>query len=251
MSSAGHPHRHHPSGVTKAHTYWAPGAAHGHAHHAHHGHHTTTGSTYADEMNREMARQNARELWNGTFQLGRGGGCGQILTAGCMAVVGTLFAICAGSVGVFAQLIVPPSSQSAPHDQVAVVAPPPAARPVRQAPPTTAARVPPPTTIAAAPTTRKAEAAPPTTAAKEPPKEVVVTITPPPGGAVVLAGSKLVLKDATEYACLRLKWSKEGAIRVLTEATAATLVSREPDVTRVKLDGKEWLVESAWVSEKR
>lgn len=106
----------------------------------------------------------------------------------------------------------------------------------------------PPTEPEPPPTTRRVTE-PTTPATKpEPPKLPKVTITPPKEtGWVILGGSKLVVTEAAASNRLFTKWKEEGAIVVLTEPTEVEVVKREKDICRIKLNGKEWVVESKFV----
>ncbi len=84
----------------------------------------------------------------------------------------------------------------------------------------------------------------------EPAKLPTVTLTPPKGETIVLADSKYVLANATKDASSHPRWEKAGVLRKLAMPTDVELVGpddRNPEYTKVKLDGKEWYIESRWV----
>jgi len=87
----------------------------------------------------------------------------------------------------------------------------------------------------------------PTTPKDERPVIATVSLTPPTGGFIVLADHRISLNTGTDDSTLREKWSKQGSILVLTKPTTVDLIAREKDVCRLRLDGKDWLVQQRWV----
>lgn len=77
------------------------------------------------------------------------------------------------------------------------------------------------------------------------------TITPPKGEPVTIAEAQYFLAAGKKEPAQMDKWEKDGKAKRLSAATEVEVVGREKDYSRIKIDGKEWVVETRWLPEEK
>jgi hypothetical protein len=97
----------------------------------------------------------------------------------------------------------------------------------------------------------KAEPAKPVEPVKKPEPLPRATVTPAKDEPALLGSAQYIVATAKKEPDQRAKWLKDGHLKEITTPVEVEVVARDKEYSKVKLDGKEWVVESRWLSEEK
>ncbi len=75
------------------------------------------------------------------------------------------------------------------------------------------------------------------------------TLTPPKDDVILLGEAAYFVGVAQKEPAQRAKWEKDGKLKPLTAPTVVEVISRDKEFSKVRLDGREWAVETRWLAE--